>query len=162
MITEVFGVWGSGSWYVEAVGRRDCGVPVSTDDVVDCVGSDCVDTSSGCFGQDERDCACQIVSHEDHHAIIVRSVVGHGCRVGGRSVSDVDVVGVLIEHESKQGRRTGVKVGEVCLHCSSTISSEAFARVIYKNNRDRWLAIFKYKAEKGEKAKVPDHKKNAD
>ena len=95
-------------------------MPVSTDDVVDCVGSDCVDTSSGCFGQDEGDCACQVVSHEDHHAIIVRSVVDHGCRVGGRSVPDVDVVGVLIEHESKQGRRTGVKIGEVCLHGSSS------------------------------------------
>ena len=32
----------------------------------------------------------------------------------------MDVVGVLIEHESKQGRRTGVKIGEVCLHGSSS------------------------------------------
>lgn len=43
-----------------------------------------------------------------------------------------------------------------------TITSEAFARVIYKNNRDRWIAIFNYKAKYGAKAKIPDHKKMAD
>ena len=36
-----------------------------------------------------------------------------------------------------------------------TITSEAFARVIYKNNRDRWIAIFKYKAQHGERPRSP-------
>ena len=43
-----------------------------------------------------------------------------------------------------------------------TITSEAFARVIYKNNRDRWMAIFKCKAQHGDKATIPDRKKLAD
>ena len=43
-----------------------------------------------------------------------------------------------------------------------TMTSEAFARVIHKNNRDRWIQIFQCKAEHGEKAKVPDHKKQPD
>jgi len=43
-----------------------------------------------------------------------------------------------------------------------TITSEAFARVIYKNNRDRWIAIFKYKAQHGNKATIPDRKKHSD
>ena len=43
-----------------------------------------------------------------------------------------------------------------------TMTSEAFARVICKNNRDRWIKIFECKAQHGIKAKVPDHKKNPD
>ena len=43
-----------------------------------------------------------------------------------------------------------------------TMTSEAFARVIHKNNLGRCIEIFKCKSENGEKAKVPDHKKNPD